>query len=84
MLTHKLNQDYEKWKSSLNKYIYRIIRRKIEDMNVDLEHLYFKNFHPYIAAIMVILDTKEYKERKFYDDFVIPYHNRIVIAYKTC
>ena len=77
------NQDFLLWKANVSSYVFKIIKRLPEEINIDIKNLYKENYHPYVAAVMLVLESVEYKKNVFYHDFVIPYRNKVVIVNKT-
>lgn len=73
------NINYKIWCLKVNGIIHKIMRKKIK-ITYDLSKLYKNNYHAYTAAIYNIIESDEYKNNKVYEDFVIPYENKIVIV----
>ena len=72
--------NYDIWKSIVDQHVYKIIRIKSDAITIDLKRLFKKNYHPYTAAILAILQTEQYKTNNIYSSFVIPYNSKIVIV----
>ena len=87
-MSNKLNnKDFLLWKTEFTFYLYKIIKKTPEELkhklNINIDKLYEENYHPYVAATLVIIKTDEYKKKEFYHDFVIPYQEKILIVNKT-
>jgi hypothetical protein len=77
-------KDYLFWRSQVFNYLFKIIRKIPNDFdNIELETLYEDNYHPYVACVMCILESKDIDTKKIYESFVIPYENKIVIVEKN-
>jgi hypothetical protein len=83
MSKKEYNRDFIIWKATVSAYVYKIIHKMPDEMNINMLDLYNEDYHPYVAAVMVILESDEYKNHKFYHDFIIPYKDKVVIANKT-
>lgn len=77
---NSIGDNYDLWKAVVNSYVYKIIRTRTDDIPIDLKRLYKKNYHPYTAAVLVILKSNEYKTNKIYNSFVIPYESKLIIV----
>ena len=67
------DKEYEDWKFIVNKYIYNFVKKESQDINdIDYRYLYNNNYHPYLAAIVAVLNSREFKENKLFESLIIP------------
>ena len=74
---------YKKWKNEVNKYTNNIVKKNTEDMyDIDYRSLYNRKYHPYLTAVIAVLQSKEYKKGEIYESFIIPTDKMIFLIKK--
>jgi hypothetical protein len=74
--------DFSSWCDTVNKYMVRIINegltKKTDYENLRKQHQ--QQIHPYYAAIKEIVNTPQYLHGEFYESFVIPYQEKLMLV----
>lgn len=74
--------NFNVWKFHVLEYITKIV--DITDsleyyLEHELEKLYHDSYHPYIAAVIMVLKSDNFKEGNIKQSFVAPYEHKILI-----
>lgn len=74
--------DFSSWCATVNKYMVRIINKGLT-RKTDYENLrkqYEQQIHPYYASIKEIINTRQFLHGEFYESFVIPYPEKLMLV----
>jgi hypothetical protein len=74
--------DFSSWCNVVNKYMIRIINKGLSKKTdyANLRKQYESQIHPYYASIKEILKTPQFIYGEFYESFVIPYPDKLMLV----
>jgi|SaaInlStandDraft_2_1057019.scaffolds.fasta_scaffold544471_1 hypothetical protein len=76
-----LNKNYDEWKDKVNNYIFKILRKKSEEINdIDYRYYYNNNYEPYIVSVLSVIQSQEFTNGLIYESFVVPFKDKTILV----
>jgi hypothetical protein len=74
--------DFSSWCNTVDKYMTRIINKGLSKKTdyANLRKQYNEHIHPYYASIKEVLKTQQFLYGEFYESFVIPYPDKLMLV----
>lgn len=78
MLINKHDR-FNEWRIAVINNLSKIIKNIPNNIDIELTKLYNNCYHPYTAAIILVLKSDDYKKGNIISSFVIPYDTKVII-----
>jgi len=74
-------KNYKLWKTTVNKYIKKILHKDSDEINdIDYRYYFNLNYDPYLVSILSILQSREFLDGLIYESFIIPFKNKTILV----